>query len=69
MYAIRSYYDFVYGRLRPSDLLQWAARIRTGRDALGAWRVWESSYGYPMMNEAGYAMRRDSRTRNRNNFV
>ncbi len=55
---------FVYGRLRPSDLLQWAARIRTGRDALGAWRVWESSYGYPMMNEAGYAMRRDSRTRN-----
>ncbi len=55
---------FIYGRLRPSDLLQWAARIRTGRDATGAWSVWESSYGYPMMNEAGYATRRESRTRN-----
>lgn len=54
---------FVYGRLRPSDLLQWAARIRRGRDETGSWSVWESSYGYPIMNEAGYAMRRDSRTR------
>ena len=49
---------FTYGRLRSADELQWAARIRTERDEIGEWSVWENAYGAPFYNESGYAYSR-----------
>ncbi|MBU1082338.1 MAG: hypothetical protein KKB59_17770, partial [Spirochaetes bacterium] len=49
---------FADGRLRASEELHWAARVRVGGDDTGPWCAWENAYGFPAYNELGFAVMR-----------
>lgn len=60
---------FVLGRLRSSGDLDYAARLRRGRDARGEWLAWENAYGTVIGNEDGVAYARVDREGGRSSIT